>query len=60
MKSGAIRRETYRSLLDSLKELDQELAKALVVGEHFSELFFVSNKDEDIVEYIRGCYKRPT
>ena len=49
-----VRSETLRPLLDGLKDLDQELVKGAVAGEHFKELFFAGCKDEAIAEYVKG------
>ncbi|MDY3919521.1 MAG: RpiB/LacA/LacB family sugar-phosphate isomerase [Candidatus Limivivens sp.] len=35
-----VKKVTYRDLTDILKELDQELVKGALSGEHFRELFF--------------------
>lgn len=48
-----VKKVTYRPLLDSLKDIDQELVKGSVAGEKFSELFFASCKDEEIAAYVK-------
>ncbi len=49
-----VRAKTLRPLLEVLPELDPALVKGAVAGEHFSELFFASCKDEAIAEYVKG------
>ena len=49
----AVRAKTLRPLIDCLKDIDPELVRGAVAGEHFSELFFASCKDEKIAEYVR-------
>lgn len=49
---------TYRELTDILMELDRELVKGALAGEHFQELFFKNCKCEKIaacVKEILGC-----
>ena len=41
------------SLIDILKNLDQDLVKGAVAGEKFQELFFANCKDEKISEYVK-------
>ena len=41
------------SLIDILKNLDQDLVKGAVAGEKFQELFFANCKDEKIAEYVK-------
>lgn len=48
-----VRAITFRPLVDSLKELDQDLVKGAVAGEKFQELFFANCKDEALAEYVR-------
>ena len=48
-----VRAKTLRPLLDGLKELDQELVKGAVAGEHFQELFFANCKDQAIAQYVK-------
>lgn len=54
-----VRAKTYRPLLDSLKDLDQELVKGAVAGEKFQELFFNGCQDQAICEYIKGLLQEP-
>ena len=49
----AVRAKTLRPLVDCLKDIDPELVRGAVAGEHFSELFFASCKDEQIAQYVR-------
>ena len=48
----AVRAKTLRPLVDCLKDIDPELVRGAVAGEHFAELFFASCKDEKIAEYV--------
>lgn len=48
-----VRAKTLRPLLEILPELDPALVKGAVAGEHFSELFFASCKDEAIAAYVK-------
>lgn len=41
------------SLIDILKNLDQELVKGAVAGEKFQELFFVNCKCDELAEYVK-------
>ncbi|MDE6923262.1 MAG: hypothetical protein K2P01_06880, partial [Oscillospiraceae bacterium] len=41
-------------LVDGLKDIDQELVKGAVAGEHFQELFFAGCKDQAIADYVKG------
>ena len=49
----AVREKTLRPLIDCLQDIDPELVRGAVAGEHFSELFFASCKDEQIAQYVR-------
>ena len=49
----AVREKTLRPLIDCLKDIDPELVRGAVAGEHFAELFFASCKDEKIAEYVK-------
>ena len=49
----AVRAKTLRPLVDCLKDIDPELVRGAVAGEHFAELFFASCKDEKIAEYVK-------
>ncbi len=48
-----VRAVTFRPLIDSLKDMDQELVKGAFAGEHFKELFFENCQDAEIAEYIK-------
>ena len=53
-----VKKVTYRELTDILMELDRELVKGALAGEHFQELFFKNCKCEKIaacVKEILGC-----
>lgn len=49
-----VRSKTLRPLIDGLKDLDPELVKGAVAGEHFQELFFASCKDQAIKDYVKS------
>ena len=49
----AVRAKTLRPLVDCLKDIDPELVRGAVAGEHFAELFFASCKDEKIAAYVK-------
>ena len=48
-----VKRVTYRDLTDILKEIDRDLVKGALAGEHFSEYFFANCKDEKIAECVK-------
>ncbi len=48
-----VRAKTLRPLIDGLKDIDQELLKGAVAGEHFKELFFANCKNAEIEEYVK-------
>ena len=53
-----VKKVTYRDFTDILMELDRELVKGALAGEHFQELFFANCKCEKIaacVKEILGC-----
>jgi ribose 5-phosphate isomerase RpiB len=41
------------SLIDILKNLDQDLVKGAVAGEKFSELFFANCKNDELAAYVK-------
>ena len=45
---------TCKDMLTVLKSVDQDLLKAAVAGERFSEYFFANATDEGIRDYMRG------
>ena len=49
----AVREKTLRPLIDCLKDIDPELVRGAVAGEHFAELFFASCKDEKLAGYVK-------
>lgn len=42
------------SLIDILKNLDQDLVKGAVAGEKFQELFFANCKNQEIADYVKA------
>lgn len=48
-----VKKVTQRDLLDILPNLDADLVKGAVAGEHFSELFFPNCKCDKIAEYVK-------
>lgn len=48
---------TYRKLPDILKELDLELVKGALSGEHFQELFFADCKCEELAACVKELLK---
>ena len=48
-----VKKITYRDITDILRELDRDLVKGAMYGEHFSELFFANCKDEKIGEFVK-------
>ncbi len=48
-----VKKVTYRELTDILKELDQELVKGALSGEHFKELFFANCKCDKIAAAVK-------
>lgn len=48
----AVRAAAFRPLIDILKDLDQDLLKGSIAGEHFSELFFAHCKNDELRAYI--------
>ena len=47
-----VKKVTHRDLLEILPNLDQDLVKGAVAGEHFKELFFANAKCPEIKAYI--------
>jgi hypothetical protein len=45
---------TCKDMLTVLKTMDQDLLKAAVAGERFSEYFFSNATDQGIREYLKG------
>ena len=53
-----VKKVTYREFTDNLMEMDRELVKGALAGEHFQELFFENCKCEKIAACVReilGC-----
>lgn len=48
-----VKKVTYRDIHSILKDMDQELLKGAMSGEHFSEYFFRDCKDEAIAAYVK-------
>lgn len=48
---------TYRKLPEILKELDTELVKGALSGEHFQELFFADCKCEELAACVKELLK---
>lgn len=49
-----VRAVAYKPLVDTLKNLDQDLVKGAVAGKQFSEKFFADAKDPEIVAFVRS------
>lgn len=53
-----VKKVTYRDLTDILKEIDRELVRGALAGEHFQEYFFKNCKNEKMAECVKeilGC-----
>lgn len=48
-----VKKVTYREFTDILMEMDRELVKGALAGEHFQELFFANCKCEKIVACVK-------
>lgn len=49
-----VKKVAYRDLIDILKDLDQDLVKGAVAGEHFKDLFFANCKCEKLESYVKS------
>jgi len=49
----AVKKVTYRNLVDIMADLDQDLLKGAVSGEKFQEYFFANCQDETIAVAVR-------
>ena len=49
-----VKKVTHTDMLYILKNIDQELLKGAVSGEHFAEYFFKDCRNAEIAEYIKG------
>lgn len=49
----AVKKVTYRNLVDIMADLDQDLLKGAVSGEKFQEYFFANCQDETIAAAVR-------
>jgi len=50
----AVKTVTHRKLTEILPQLDRELVKGALAGEHFQEYFFANCKDEEIAACVRA------
>ena len=48
-----VRAKTMRPLLESLKDIDQDLLKGAVSGAQFQTLFFARCKDQGLADFVR-------
>ncbi len=48
-----VKEVTYRDLTDILKELDRDLVKGALAGEHFQEYFFANCKCDKIAQCVK-------
>ena len=53
-----VRAKTLRPLPDCLRDIDPELVKGAIAGEHFSELFFGSCKDQGIADCVKELLRK--
>ena len=49
-----VKKVTHTDMLYILKNIDKELLKGAVNGEHFAEYFFKDCKNAEIAEYIKS------
>ena len=50
-----VKEKTYRPLFDIVKDIDQELVKAVLSSEGFNKYFYESaTKEKELVEYLRN------
>lgn len=49
-----VKKVTHKDLVSILSELDRDLVKGALSGEHFAELFFANCKDEAIAAAVRN------
>lgn len=49
----AIKQISHKDMLTILKEMDQDVLKTTISGEHFGELFFANCEDAEIAEYLK-------
>ncbi len=52
-----LKQATCKDMLTVLQTVDQDLLKAAIAGERFSEYFFANSQDEAISAYIEGVLK---
>lgn len=50
---NGVKSVTYRKLTDILPELDRELVKGALSGEHFQEFFFANCKNQEIADCVK-------
>lgn len=48
-----VKKVTYKNLTDILKELDRELVRGALSGEHFREYFFHDCKNESLADCVK-------
>ena len=48
-----VKKITYRNLTDILKELDRDLVKGALAGEHFREYFYANCKCDELAECVK-------
>ena len=49
-----LKKATCHSMIDVLKNVDQDLLKSAIAGEKFAELFYANSQNEEISIYLRG------
>ncbi len=49
-----VRAAAFRPLTDILKDLDQDLVKGALAGEHFAEYFFADATDENLKNFVKS------
>jgi ribose 5-phosphate isomerase RpiB len=54
----AVKNTTYRNLEDILKELDQDLVKGALAGEHFQEYFYTHCKNEKLASCVKEILEK--
>ncbi len=51
---GDVKAAASRDIMDALQRIDQDVLKAAIAGERFSELFFANAKDEALANYVKS------
>lgn len=49
----SVKEVTHKSLIQILKEIDQEFLKSTIDYKEFKEMFFKNSKDEEVNEYLK-------